>query len=113
MRYIELVCISVILALFSSVFTSMIFQFFRMDKELVEIRKKTESMIFISESFYNSCKGEGFFSLEEWKRVCTSLWSLESIDCEPVGGAGSSLYCARWKGPYGNGEIYAKKYTGK
>lgn len=109
MKYIEMLCFSVLLALFSSVFASLIFQFFRMDKELVEIRKKSEAMIFITESFYNSCKGEGFSSFEEWKQVCTSLWNLESIDYESVGGPGSGLYRARWDGPYGSGEIYAKK----
>lgn len=103
-----MICFSVILALFSSVFAGLFSQVSRADRELEEIRKKTESMIFITESFYNSCRGKGFSSFDEWKRVCAGMWELENIEWENIGGADSGLYCGKWQGPYGSGKVYGK-----
>ena len=108
MRLVDVICSSVILALFSSVFAGLFSQIVRIDRELDEIRKKTDSTIFITESFYNSCKGKGFSSFDEWKGTCADMWKLESIECECIGGAESGLYCGKWKGPYGSGEVYGK-----
>jgi len=108
MRITDLICLSVILAVFSSVFTGVYSQLLKMDKQIEEVRKKSDSMTFISQSFYSSCKGKGFSSLDEWKTVCAEMWALESIDWECVGGEKSGLYKGVWNGPYGSGEVYGK-----
>ena len=105
MRYVQLIILSVILTLFSSMFSSTFFQIIKIDRKLELVRKETDSLIFISESFCNSCSGVGFDSLEEWKRVCSDMFQLETIEwfcCD-------NLYCGKWSGPYGSGEVYAKR----
>lgn len=108
MRFVELICLSVIITLFSSAFTKLYSQLLRLDDRLVEIRKKSESLIFISESFCNTCQGKGFSSFDSWKAGCGSLWQLESIEWECLEEEGA-LYCGRWSGPYGSGEVYGRK----
>lgn len=108
MRFTDLICISVILALYSSIFIGLFSQISRVDRELSEIRNKTDSMIFISESFLNLCKGKGFSSIDEWKGVCMDMWNLESIDLQRVGDEENGFYICRWTGPYGSGEVYGK-----
>ena len=108
MRLVDLICLSVIIALFSSAFSGFYSQMSRIDKKVAELRKRTDSMLFISKSFYNSCEGKGFASLDEWKKVCAEIWKLESIDWETIGGTKSGLYRGKWKGPYGSGEVYGK-----
>ena len=108
MRFTDLICISVILALYSSIFTGLFSQISRVDRELSEIRNKTESMIFISESFLNQCNGKGFSSFDEWKEVCRDMWELESIDLQHFGNEENEFYICHWNGPYGSGEVYGK-----
>ena len=126
MRLVELICFSVILTLFSSAFTKLYSQFLLLDMQIEEMKKKSDSLIFISESFCNSCQGKGFASFDEWKAGCGSLWQLESIEwkcvewrCVDAKAAGYEegesednpllLYCGSWKGPYGSGEVYGRK----
>ena len=109
MKYTQLICFSILLALFSSVFSSSYSQLFKMEKKLDETRRKCDSLIFISESFSATCKGKGFSSLNEWEKVCRSLWKLESIDWKFCNGPDSGLCFGRWSGPYGSGQVYAIK----
>ena len=113
MRFVEVICFSVILVLFSSAFTGVYSQLLKMDSRLEQIQKKTESLIFISESFCNTCRGKGFSSFDEWETGCASLWKLESIEWECIEGKSVGqnvvLYCGRWSGPYGNGVVYGTK----
>lgn len=73
--------------------------------ELVEkkrgIRRKTESLEFISESFRLSCNGKGFENLDEWKLKNSLLWNLDEIGWEKKG----NVFRGFWKGPAGNGEV--------
>ena len=75
-------------------------------QKLEALRNHTDSLVFISGSFTALCKGKGFSSFEEWQRVCKIMWQLESIEWEYAGG---EIYCGRWNGPYGSGEVFAKK----
>ena len=106
MRFTNLVCLSVLLAVFSSMFTGFYKEFVTMDRKLEALRNHTDSLVFISGSFTALCKGKGFSSFEEWQRVCKIMWQLESIEWEYAGG---EIYCGRWNGPYGSGEVFAKK----
>ena len=80
MRYTDLICFSLILVLFSSIIYGLFSQILRSEKKIEELRKQSDSLVFISESFYNLCRGEGFSSFDEWKRVCGELWELENIE---------------------------------
>lgn len=118
MRFAELICFSVILALFSSLFSSQIFLISKMDRRLETIKKEADSLVFISESFLNACKGKGFSSLDEWKTVCSSMWNLEEIEwsftvteksSDDEEGKKVGFYSGSWKGPFGSGEVYEKE----
>ena len=63
-------------------------------------KHKNDSLSFISESFYHTCEGKGFSSLDEWKKVCSALWQLESIDWN-YSSSDKKLICGIWNGPGG------------
>ena len=114
MRFTELIIFSVLLAVFSSLLSSFIYQTRKLDEKLFELRRKTDSLIFISESFNKLCAGEkkGFESFDEWEAVCKSMWNLESIEWKKmtaVKGNGENVFLGRWQGPYGSGEVYCKR----
>lgn len=108
MKLVELICLSLILALFSSAFTRLYSQLLKLDDRLLEVKRKSDSLIFISESFCNTCQGKGFSSFDKWKTGCGSLWQLEKIEWECLD-EGDALFYGRWSGPYGDGEVYARK----
>lgn len=112
MKLVDLICLSVILTLFSTGFTAFYSQLLKMDLELEEMQKKTDSLIFISESFFNLCEGKGFSSFEEWESVCKKMWKLENIEWECIEEKEAELYVGKWNGPYGSGEVYGKKNHG-
>lgn len=112
MRYIELVCLSLIFAIFSALFRSQLFQLSGIDSSLSKMKKKTDSLTFISTSFRNTCQGKGFSSLDEWKSVCADMWNLETIEWTYVGNsenAEDGFFCGKWEGPSGSGEVYAEQ----
>ena len=109
MRYTDLICFSLILVLFSSTISGLFSQILKSERHIDELRKQTDSLIFISESFYDLCRGEGFSSLDEWKRVSGQLWELESIESGVSGDEENPLFWGRWKGPYGEGEVYGRR----
>ena len=109
MRLIEVLCFSIVLAIFSSIDKSLYFQLVKLEKQTEEIEKKTEALKFISESFYNTCCGKGFMTFDEWEQTCEALWSLESIQWKICITEEGQLYCGEWKGPYGEGTVFYKK----
>ena len=117
MRFTEVICLSVVLALFSTLFAGIYRQISIMDRKLELLEKNTDSMIFISGSFTALCNGKGFSSFEEWEKACTSMWQLEKIGWEYIGESGvepgNEIYRGSWNGPYGNGEVFAKKGESK
>ena len=52
---------------------------------------------FISQSFKNTCSGKGFESLEQWRLVCSALFTLEEISYETAANQ-SLLMHAVWIG---------------
>ena len=109
MRFSEIICLSVITALFSSMLSDGLSQLIKLDRELSCIRNKTESLLFISGSFNNVCENKGFSSLDDWKAACTALWKLESIEWKVIKEGENEIYYGCWKGESGDGEIYAQK----
>lgn len=109
MRFVELICFSVVLAVFSSGMSGLLYQIRMLDKRAGELKKRTDILLFVSESFYNTCQGKGFSSLEEWKSGCGVLLKLDEIDWEVSEKYAGGLYCGKWKSPYGNGEVYFTK----
>ena len=109
MKFTEVICLSVILSILCSLFSGYLYQLIEKDKRISRRRKETDSINFISKSFCNSCQGKGFNSLDEWKKVCGSMWKLENIEWYCTREGNQDLYYGRWTGPCGKGEIYAKK----
>lgn len=73
------------------------------------MKKKTDSLVFISKSFRNSCGRKGFSSLDEWKSVCAQMWNLETIEWTYIGKEDDGFFYGSWKGPFGSGEVYAEQ----
>ena len=99
MRFADLIVLSLILGLFSTVFAEEISSLRKMDLRIEQLQTENDCLTFISESFYSTCQGRGFASLEEWKKVCGSLWKLESIDWKLVPGKAwpdEKLICGSW-----------------
>lgn len=109
MRMIDIISLSVILVVFSSMVSSTLSSIEMLNRKLEAIKRKTDSLIFISESFKSCCQGKGFSSFDEWKQVCGSLWKLENIEWENMHLEESELYCGKWDGPEGTGEVYVKR----
>ena len=109
MKLGDLIVLSIILGLFSTLFAEQISSLRKMDLLIEQLRNENDSLSFISESFYSTCDGCGFVSLEEWEKVCCSLWHLESIEWNFVtgkGGPDEKLICGIWMGPDGEKKVY-------
>ena len=111
MRYTELICLLLFISFSSSIISTSVSQISKLNKNLEEIRKKTESLIFISDSFSKICEDEtaDIKTFDEWKNMCKGLWNLEQIEWESCPAVDKEIYFGRWTGPYGNGEVYGKK----
>ncbi len=109
MKLVDVIVLSVILGLFSTVFAEEISGLRKMDLMIEQLQTEADSLIFISESFYSTCEGRGFSSFTEWEKVCKSLWQLESIEWKimPVeGGLEEKLICGIWTGAGGEKNVY-------
>ena len=113
MKLVHIICFATLLALASSLFSSMLFELKELDKRIEKLCKKTDSLVFISTSFCNCCQGKGFEDLDEWKQVCSSMWDLTDIEWTYSEKDDNGLFYGSWKGPYGSGEVYAKKQCDK
>ena len=112
MRFTDVIVLFVILGVFSPVFAGEITALRKMDCRIEQLREENDSLSFISESFYKTCEGRGFSSLEEWKKVCKRLWQLESIDWEYVSYGMADerqLICGTWSGCDGVKKIYYRR----
>lgn len=108
MRLLELIILSVMLSLFASIFTDLIQQFIHIDRKVKELKTKNDSLVFISESFYKTCRGEGFSSLDEWKEQCSELWKLDNIEWKMQEINGERRLCGKWKVEDDFVEVYSK-----
>ena len=112
MRFSDVIILSLILGIFSSLFAGEISALRKMDFRIEELREKNDSLSFISESFYKTCEGRGFSSLEEWKTACKKLWQLETIEWECVmqGDVHEELLlCGTWQGCDGVKKVYYRR----
>ena len=73
MRFTDVIVLFVILGVFSPVFASEITALRKMDCRIEQLREENDSLSFISESFYKTCEGRGFSSLEEWKTLFVAV----------------------------------------
>ena len=116
MRFTDVIIFLVTLGVFSPVFAGEISALRKMDCRIEELREENDSLSFISESFYKTCEGRGFSSLEEWETVCKKLWQLESIEWEYVRSLDTrneendtQLLCGTWYRCEGVKKIYCRK----
>ena len=111
MKLVDVIVVSVIIVLFSTVFAEEISTLRELDLLIEQLQTENDSLSFISESFYSTCEGRGFSSLTEWKKVCKSLWQLESIEWKIVpaeGGPDEKLICGFWLWAGGEKTVYYK-----
>lgn len=72
-----------------------------------EAERKAMCLMFVSESFRDTCSGGGFENLKNWQLSCKAMYNLDYIG---YGTDDSSfLYYATWTGPYGTGEVYERR----
>ncbi len=105
MRFLDVILISILLCLFSSILAGSVIQMRKMDSVIEDYYLKTASVNFISQSFCNVCSGKGFKSFYDWKKICGAMWDLDNIEWETADG---NLYKGSWKGPWGNGVVYCR-----
>ena len=122
MRFTELICFSLILCLCSISVSGSLSGISKIDKRICELKRKSDSLFFISESFKKVCncgddgdgRKNGSRSFEEWADMSRSLWKLESIEWKIFENTRNEeskeiIYYGCWNGPYGKGEVYARK----
>lgn len=44
-----------------------------------EMKDERNMLVFVSESFRNTCENKGFDSLENWQKSCRAMWNLSYI----------------------------------
>ena len=119
MRLSELVISAALFFLLSNCVLSGIRTNFELSKKVIEAEKKADCVYFVSESFRNTCRGNGFDSLLEWQKSCQMMFGLDYIGygkadaflAEETGGENESdsvLYYGSWIGKYGEGEVYER-----
>ena len=112
MRLMEVLLISMLLCLCSTVFAKSISSLRKMNMYLEEIKKENDSLYFITESFFLTCaktkEEKGFSSLDEWMQVCRKMWNLNRIEWNLTGEDGN-LICGSWSGPFGEGKAYYRR----
>jgi len=113
MRFHNILLIMCLLALFTSVGNSTVQTYLNLISENRELLEKKDSTRFISESFINTCEGNGFESLYEWQRRCKAMFCLDYlgwgkaesfIDDSKINT--ENLMYGKWKSSLGEGEIY-------
>ena len=115
MRFASLLLFSVFMGLFSFAATSEIKLFGETEKRKLQTQRRYESLSFISESFKNSVRGQGFTSLVQWQKTCKAMFCLDYIAWTEAenfmvvenGKSGKLLY-GKWIGPYGEGNVYCR-----
>ena len=104
MRLLNIIVLSVVLCVFSVFVKDACVSLNKLNCRIEELRVQNDSLSFISESFYCTCEGKGFTSLDEWKTVCSALWNLESINWNDVSSDKKMIY-GMWSGS--GGDYYA------
>ena len=101
MRLVDFVCVMFLVMVLEVIAVSAFNGNFSLAKRKKAVKKKTECLEFVAESFRSSCNGIGFKNLDEWKTVNVSLWNLEEIGWRKE----ENLCFGFWNGPLGHGEV--------
>ena len=115
MRFSDLILLMLLLGFLT---TSMAGQFKalgQIETRVERLQTQADSFAFISESFRKTCNGEGFSSLEEWKKSCSVMWPLDYIswqlldgDAESDAGSSRRIFLGKWTLFGKECEVYAK-----
>lgn len=110
MRFIDILYIMLILGMLSASLIRFGNQFIQLDEKEENIDIKKESLCFISGSFINTCKGNGFDSLETWQKTCKAMWALDYIawsDADSFCPVEKGLcYYGSWSGSQISGDVF-------
>lgn len=106
MRYVNVILNLFLIILFSKISNESFVCIEKMNDEKRIIENKVCSTRFISESFINTCKGNGFSSFVEWQANCKALFYLDSIEWKTED---NELFCGIWKGECSSGEVFCRE----
>ena len=90
----------------------------KLSDQVEKTAKTYDSQRFIYESFKKTCEGKGFSCFLDWQNYCRNNWKLDYIGfseaeefCNDfqLNSKGEVLMYGKWKGPYGEGEVYCIK----
>lgn len=110
MRLIEILLSLSFIFVFSIAIGRFSFAFNDVNTRICEVKEKSDSLFFISESFRKTCEGKGFSSLEEWQKVCGAMWKLDYIAwsdaCEFMPVEKGEIFYGTWRNSSLSGEVY-------
>ena len=107
-----------IISLFSIICLNGLGEIKKLSDQVEKTGKTYDSQRFIYESFKKTCEGKGFSCLLDWQNYCRNNWKLDYIGfseaeefCNDfqLNSKGEVLMYGKWKGPYGEGEVYCIK----
>lgn len=113
MKFIELITILFLLSIFGFFISGNINAYQKLSKKNYALKNEISACKFISESFRNTCDGNGFDSLYIWQKNCAAMWNLKYIgwcdakDFLPIPKEyNKKLLYGKWIGPDWEGEVY-------
>lgn len=116
MKLIDVLIFLTLLVLMDICLLSGVKSYCQLNEKQNESRNRVDSAKFISESFRNCCRGEGFCDLIQWQKTCKAMWNLDYIGWTEAENfmevseedSGTLLY-GTWRGSVGEGEVYCRK----
>lgn len=79
MKYTDILIILILLFAYSLLFSQGSSIYSKLKEKNDYYFEQKNANHFISESFRNTCQGNGFESLCEWQKACKSMWDLKYI----------------------------------
>lgn len=118
MRFLETLMFLVVLICMESAVACGFQSYIKLCNQVESRRNELDSIRFISETFRNTCRGngKGFSDLVEWQKTCKALWQLDYIGWSQADAfmeledtKSDILLFGTWSGAVGKGEVYCRK----
>lgn len=113
MKYIDLILMFFLISTFFIFISSSGKIYEKLFDKNFSIENETCACRFISESFKNTCDGNGFENLNQWQKTCREMWNLKYIawcdarDFLPIPNEyDKKVLYGKWIGNNWEGEIY-------
>ena len=97
MRFSDLILVMLLTGLFASSLSGQIKALGQIEERLEGLQIQADSYSFISESFRKTCRGQAFYSLDEWEKTCKAMWPLDYISWQQLdSNQGQKIFCGKW-----------------